>query len=551
MKPINDVRNSANETNCFKWTKEADLALKEIQRRLSETPVISFPNFDESFHLYTDASLYAAGGVLLQEYGGRVHLVSAISHTFNKAERKWNTSEKEMFSIVWCCERLEKLLKGRFFQIHTDHRSLIFLHKKKFKNSKISRWQSRLEEFDFHIVYIKGSENQFADFMSRRPGEDDKSLGYDSEFPVGREYEIDKNSPVRVFVPFWNENQFPEKITLSEVKIHKVNVKAIAAPMEIPLVSANYNNILDYQREDSALSAIITFLESAHDLSGHLGEPRTLERLEDVWWPSFQDDVSNYVHSCVPCLRRKGSAGTRTKPPLGTLRRGKTAGESIQIDFACMPPAGGFKYYLVVADTFSRYTWCIPTRSDTAICAAKALIYKVFLPMDFLPKHLHSDRGTHFCASVIDEMCKLNQIKHTISTAFHPQSNAFAERANRTIKNSLFCMVNSSSGRKTWADCVPHVMRALNSVKNKSTKISPREVWFGRKSTFTHSTGAEMTAETPQVFGLNVGALAKSAEAIVKTAMEAADRAMEHRLKNEPKPRPIPLALSCTLSEKT
>ncbi|CBY09579.1 unnamed protein product [Oikopleura dioica] len=599
MVPINEVRNAANIDKKFRWTKEADLALKDIQMRMSTTPVVSFPNTNHMFHLYTDASLYAVGGILIQEYDGRVNLVSAISHTFTRAERRWNVSEKEMYGILWCCERLEKLLRGRFFHVHTDHRCLVYLNKRKFKNSKIHRWQTRLEEFDFHVSYIKGSENTFADFMSRRPGENDKALDYEADIPAGREYSISNDSPIRIFVPFWNNSQFPDKLRLTASTVHKISVKSLTAPKTIPLVSANFSNLSEFQLQDSALSKIIKKLESgsgildvnsilpesdhrkpslvkyqkslfldhvtsalmvnlrsgsrgvvpeavkshflyvSHDLAGHLGVPRVLEKLEDLWWPTIEKDVENYVHSCVPCLRRKGSAGHRIKPPLGQLRRGKKPGQSIHIDYAHMTPSSGYKFYLVAVCSFSRYAWCIPCRSDTAATAARALLYKVFLPMDFLPDNLHSDRGTHFCSATVSEMCKLNGIKHTISTAFHPQSNSFAERANRTIKNSLYCMVNSP-GKRNWVDCVPHVMRSLNSVKNKSTGVSPREVWFGRKSEFTNANGDSMTATSPKVFGLNVAELAKKVEKLVTLSMAAADKSMEQRLKNQPAPKPIP-----------
>ncbi|CBY38027.1 unnamed protein product [Oikopleura dioica] len=245
MVPINEVRNAANIDKKFRWTKEADLALKDIQMRISTTPVVSFPNTNHMFHLYTDASLYAVGGILIQEYDGRVNLVSAISHTFTRAERRWNVSEKEMYGILWCCERLEKLLRGRFFHVHTDH-----------------RWQTRLEEFYFHVSYIKGSENTFADFMSRRPGENDKALDYEADIPAGREYSISNDSPIRIFVPFWNNSQFPDKLRLTASTVHKISVMSLTAPKTILLVSANFSNLSEFQFQDSALSKIIKKLES-------------------------------------------------------------------------------------------------------------------------------------------------------------------------------------------------------------------------------------------------------------------------------------------------
>jgi len=119
------------------------------------------------------------------------------------------------------------------------------------------------------VSYIKGSENTFADFMSRRPGENDKALDYEAEIPAWREYSISDDSPIRIFVPFWNNSQFPDKLQLTASTVHKISVKTITAPKTIPLVSANFSNLSEFQLQDSALSKIIKVLESG---SGKLDE---------------------------------------------------------------------------------------------------------------------------------------------------------------------------------------------------------------------------------------------------------------------------------------
>ena len=49
-----------------------------------------------------------------------------------------------------------------------------------------------------------------------------------------------------------------------------------------------------------------------------------------------------------------------------------------------------------------------------------------------------------------------------------------------------------------------------------------------------------MVADSPLVYGLNVKSLARSVQQAVQVSMDAADRALELRKKNQPAPRPIP-----------
>ena len=101
---------------------------------------------------------------MTQIINGETKLIGAVSKTFSKTERNWNVSEKECFGILWSVEKLSKILKGTSFIVHTDHASLTYLDKTAFRNSKIARWQLRLSEYDFVLEYIRGQDNNFADW---------------------------------------------------------------------------------------------------------------------------------------------------------------------------------------------------------------------------------------------------------------------------------------------------------------------------------------------------------------------------------------------------
>ncbi|XP_042150102.1 uncharacterized protein LOC121838101 [Ixodes scapularis] len=51
--------------------------------------------------------------------------------------------------------------------VMTDHQPLEFINKAKHNNSRIMRWSLKLQDYSFHIEYIKGKDNVGADYLSR------------------------------------------------------------------------------------------------------------------------------------------------------------------------------------------------------------------------------------------------------------------------------------------------------------------------------------------------------------------------------------------------
>ena len=59
----------------FDWTPEYQQALKDLKGKLVSSPALTFPNFDKSFMLETDASIQGLGAVLSQKQAdGKFHL---------------------------------------------------------------------------------------------------------------------------------------------------------------------------------------------------------------------------------------------------------------------------------------------------------------------------------------------------------------------------------------------------------------------------------------------------------------------------------------------
>lgn len=65
-------------------------------------------------------------------------------------------------------EKFEYQLKGRYFQLITDHKALEFIRKKEgFENSRMQRWLEKMQEYDFTVEYRRGESIISADALSR------------------------------------------------------------------------------------------------------------------------------------------------------------------------------------------------------------------------------------------------------------------------------------------------------------------------------------------------------------------------------------------------
>ena len=139
-----------------------------LKRLMSTAPTLAFPNMEKTFHIQSDASIIGAGAVLYQfdEQGERV-VISYGSWLFNSAQRKYNTTERELLALVLATRKWKPFLYHTKFLAETDHQALEGYLNLEDPFGKIARWAAELSQFGFGIKYIKGKTNIPADTFSR------------------------------------------------------------------------------------------------------------------------------------------------------------------------------------------------------------------------------------------------------------------------------------------------------------------------------------------------------------------------------------------------
>ena len=160
------LNNLSKKNTKFQWTDDCQQSFDLLKQLLMNPPILQYPNFssDNVFTLQTDASGYAIGAVLANQNGKPV---AYASRTLNKAEKMYPTIEKELLAIVWAVKHFRPYLYGRKFKVLTDHKPLIYLFNIKDPSSRLMKFRILLEDYDFYVEYVKGSDNAAADALSR------------------------------------------------------------------------------------------------------------------------------------------------------------------------------------------------------------------------------------------------------------------------------------------------------------------------------------------------------------------------------------------------
>ena len=169
--------------------------------------MLHHPNFEKQFFMNCDASDLSLGSVLYQEdQEGNHQVISFASRTLNKCERNYHTTEKELLSIVFACEKFRTFILGYPITVRTDHKSISFLKNCRLKHGRLTRWTLTLQEYNIQWEYIPGKSNIAADVLSRVN-------------IIAQTFEGEKETIAKVYHILKNKSELTN--ILSDIKIHQ------------------------------------------------------------------------------------------------------------------------------------------------------------------------------------------------------------------------------------------------------------------------------------------------------------------------------------------
>jgi transposase InsO family protein len=117
---------------------------------------------------------------------------------------------------------------------------------------------------------------------------------------------------------------------------------------------------------------------------------------------------------------------------------------------------GASKYYLVIVDDYSRFTWVffLQEKSQTQE-TLKGFLRRAQNEFGLRIKKIRSDNGTEFKNSQIEGFLEGGGIKHEFSSPYTPQQNGVVERKNRTLLDMARTMLDEyKAPDRFWAEAI-------------------------------------------------------------------------------------------------
>jgi len=153
----------------FVWTDECQTAFKTLKTRLTSAPILALPTDEGTYIINTYTCDFGLGSVWSQRQDGIERVTAYSSRTMTKSELHYETTRKELLSVIYGLRQYCQYLLGRHFIIRTDHAALSWLQKTPEPMPQLARWLTIIEQYDYKVVHRHGKQHANADGLSRPP----------------------------------------------------------------------------------------------------------------------------------------------------------------------------------------------------------------------------------------------------------------------------------------------------------------------------------------------------------------------------------------------
>lgn len=468
----------------FEWKEEQENAFQTLKNKLMTSPVLRHFQEGAPIEIRVDACGHGVAGVLLQKIDGHFHPIQYCSRKLSDAELSYDTTNKEMLSLVYSLQQFRPFVYGRDdVTVLTDHHALCFMHNMKPLTGRLGRYVYKLQDFNFKIKHRKGCDHGEVDCLSRYPVSDanEEEIRELNDIPtfaitqldMAAEQNKDNNlrvlkqtllDPGRATPTLYRKSR---SYLVDKNILYRKNVAHAGRPRLIVLPKHLITKVL-YANHDDCIGG------------GHLGYARTLSKIRrNYFWEDMNKHIMDYCRSCPDCQSRKRPI----RQPQGHLTPTPAPPENfykISVDI-CGPFPRTYnnnRYIVAAIDFKSKYLILKAIPSGNAKEIALFLLENVIL-IHSCVREILTDRGAVFKSELVTEILRLMGIRNQYTLSYFAAQNGQIERTNATVVTMLSMYIETS--QKNWDQYVPMVQFSYNVSKQEVTGMSPFSLVYNRE----------------------------------------------------------------------
>jgi hypothetical protein len=490
LKPLTDaVCISSKE---FQWSEEQQAAFEAAKLAVVNAVKLTHPIPAADLSLATDASDYHVGGVLQQRVGTEWQPLSFFSKKLTPTQQRYSTFDRELLAAFLAIRHFRFWLEGRKFQLHTDHKPLVAAVKRISPpwSDRQQRHLSYIAEFTADVRYVPGKNNVVADVLSRPspPAPSPSAPSPSTPSPSTPSPSTPSPSTPSPSTPSPGTAVLSTLCEQAPIDYLDMAVRQIVCPdvaamrnstcLEIstmPLKGCQLFGDISTGRFRPLVPTVLrkAVFDNIHG-AAHPGMRATCRLMANKFvWPGMAKQVREWARQCVACQRAKAHQHVHTKPEKIEMPGRRFS--HLHVDLVGpLPPSEGHTHLFTIVDRATRWPEAIPLRSTSAAACATALFHN-WVARFGVPDTITSDRGPQFTSQLWSELCQILNIKHNMTTAYHPESNGMVERMHRRLKDALRARASSAS----WLPDLPWVLLGLRTTPREDTGSSAAEAVFG------------------------------------------------------------------------
>jgi transposase InsO family protein len=454
------------------WGPAQEKAFCQLKEAVTSAPVLRYPDFNKPFIVSTDASAYALGFVLSQEFEDGEHPIAFGSQSLKGSERNYGNTDREMLAIIRGVEHFRTYLYGTRFIIRTDHQPISWIDKTKNTSSRVARWMIEMKDYDYDLHYTPAAKIRHADALSRiRHPADNMQLPEEQSFGLWADT---RHWNPNVISNQWVEWQRQDPTLSRYLALAKHGNHPQFRISDDILHQKVDNNFVPVAPSQVRTELLYQF--HVPPLQGHMGPERTYAKMKAyVAWPGMRQDIYKYIQKCYACQRHKRSYW---KMPLQPHFIPPRMFHTITMDIVgpVTPSPFGERYILVIQDLLTRWVEFAPLKQADTVSTVNALMTQ-WITRYGVPQRILTDRGTNFLSGLAQAFYRSFGIKKVNTTAYRPECNGANERMHAEL-TKFFSIYLDGYSKSKWRFLLNDARYSYNTAYHTALGMSPYEAVF-------------------------------------------------------------------------